>query len=143
MPAPPDIPVNSWGWVTTMASRALVFVCLSVLAVSEPTSAQEDIAGVASVPLEAVCIVGVRSGVRSDDVAAMLNAQRRASNVVPSVKAPPGANDNLIDRTIAVWQTRLGCEISREEARQIAENVTGFFSILHEWSRAELPAGKR
>lgn len=26
-----------------------------------------------------------------------------------------------------------------EEARQIAENVTGLFSILAEWSRAEIP----
>jgi hypothetical protein len=57
------------------------------------------------------------------------------------MKVPPAAaNDNLIDRTIAVWQPRLGREISREEARQIAENVTGFFSILREWSRGEAPA---
>jgi hypothetical protein len=55
------------------------------------------------------------------------------------MKAPPAANDNLIDQTIAVWQPRLRREISREEARQIAENFTGFFSILHEWSRGEAP----
>jgi hypothetical protein len=30
-------------------------------------------------------------------------------------------------------------KLSREDARQIAENVTGFFSILAEWSRAERP----
>ncbi len=28
--------------------------------------------------------------------------------------------------------------LSREDARQITENVTGFFSILAKWSRAEL-----
>jgi hypothetical protein len=56
------------------------------------------------------------------------------------MKAPPAANDNLIDQTIAVWQPRLRREISREEARQIAESVTRFFSILHEWSRGEAPA---
>jgi hypothetical protein len=56
------------------------------------------------------------------------------------MKAPPAANDNLIDRTIAVWQPRQRRQISREEARQITENVTGFFSILHEWSRSEAPA---
>jgi len=55
------------------------------------------------------------------------------------MKAPRAANDNVIDQTIAVWQPRLGREISREEARQLAENVTGFFSILHEWFRAEAP----
>jgi hypothetical protein len=38
--------------------------------------------------------------------------------------------DNLIDRTIELWQPRLGCELTREDARQIAENVTGFFSRL-------------
>jgi hypothetical protein len=56
------------------------------------------------------------------------------------VKVLRAANDNLIDRTIAVWEPRRGRQISREEARQIAENVTGFFSILHEWYRAETPA---
>jgi hypothetical protein len=56
------------------------------------------------------------------------------------MKAPPAANDNLIDRTIAVWQPRLRRQISREEARQIAENVTGFFSVLYDWSRAETRA---
>lgn len=48
------------------------------------------------------------------------------------------ANDhNLIDRTRAVWQPRLGRDLSREDARHIAENVTGFFVVLAEWSRAE------
>ena len=50
------------------------------------------------------------------------------------------ANDNLIDRTREVWQTRLGRDLSREDARQIAENVTGFFALLAEWSRAEMPS---
>ena len=50
------------------------------------------------------------------------------------------ANDNLIDRTIALWQPRLGRDLSREDARQIAENVAGFFSILREWSQASMPA---
>lgn len=49
------------------------------------------------------------------------------------------ANDNLIDRTRAAWQPRLGRDLSREDARQIVENVTGFFAILAEWSRAEMP----
>jgi hypothetical protein len=49
-------------------------------------------------------------------------------------------NDDPIDRTCEVWQSRLGRDLSRDEAKQIAANVTGFFSILDEWSRAELPA---
>jgi hypothetical protein len=55
------------------------------------------------------------------------------------VKPPHAANDNLIDRTREVWKRRLGRDLSREDARQIAENVTGFFTILAEWSRAEMP----
>jgi hypothetical protein len=56
------------------------------------------------------------------------------------VKPSHVANDhNLIDRTRVVWQPRLGRDLSREEARQIAENITGFFAVLAEWSRAETP----
>ena len=57
-----------------------------------------------------------------------------------SVKA---ANDNPnydpIDRTHEVWQPRFGRELSHDEAKQIATNVTGFFAILAEWSRADMP----
>ena len=56
-----------------------------------------------------------------------------------SVKPSDAANDKLIDRTIETWQPRFDRELSREDARQIVENVTGFFSILAEWSRAEAP----
>ena len=55
------------------------------------------------------------------------------------MKPPHAANDNLIDRTRQVWQPRIGRDLTDEDARQIAENVTGFFSILAEWSRAEMP----
>ena len=47
------------------------------------------------------------------------------------------ANENLIDRTIELWQPRLRRELSREDARQILENVTGFFSLLSQWSKSE------
>jgi putative DNA primase/helicase len=43
------------------------------------------------------------------------------------MKQSHAANDNLIDRTRKVWKPRLGRDLSREDARQIAENVTGFF----------------
>ena len=55
------------------------------------------------------------------------------------MKRSRAANDNLIDQTIALWQPRLRRDLSREDARQIVENVTGFFAILAEWSRAEMP----
>ena len=56
-----------------------------------------------------------------------------------SVKVSHAANDNLIDRTREVWKPRLGRDLSREDARQIVENVIGFFAILAEWSRAAIP----
>ena len=54
------------------------------------------------------------------------------------MKPSHAANDNVIDRTREVWKPRLGRDLSREDARQIAENVTGFFSLLAEWSRGEM-----
>jgi len=47
------------------------------------------------------------------------------------------ANDNLTEGTLRLWKRRLGRDLSREEARLIAENVTGFFTLLAKWSRAE------
>ena len=45
--------------------------------------------------------------------------------------------DNLIDRTRAVWQPRLGRNLTPDEARQISANATGFFAVLAEWARKE------
>ena len=54
------------------------------------------------------------------------------------MKLSEPANDNLINQTIGLWQPRSRRDLSREDARQIIENVTGLFSTLHEWSRAEI-----
>ena len=43
----------------------------------------------------------------------------------------------LTEHTIAVWQPRLRRRLSNEDAREIAENLTGFFTILAEWSHRE------
>ena len=44
------------------------------------------------------------------------------------------ANDNNAGRQIArtrqIWQPRIGRDLTDEDARQIAENVTGVFSLL-------------
>ena len=57
------------------------------------------------------------------------------------MKPSHAANDNQIGRQIArtqqVWQPRLGRDLTDEDARQIMHNVTGFFGVLAEWSRAE------
>lgn len=61
------------------------------------------------------------------------------SSVKPSHAASDNLKDDLIRRTREVWQPRLSRDLSREDVRQIAENMTSFFSVLAEWSRAELP----
>ena len=61
-------------------------------------------------------------------------------SVKPSQLANDNLKDDLIRRTQEVWPPRLSRDLSREDARQIAENMTGFFSVLAEWSRAELPS---
>ena len=47
---------------------------------------------------------------------------------------------DLIGRTRAIWQSRTGRDVTRNEAQQIVANVTGFFAVLAEWSRAETSA---
>jgi hypothetical protein len=53
------------------------------------------------------------------------------------MKPSCAANDNQIDLTRQVWKPRLGRDLTNEDTRQITQNVTGFFGILGEWSRAE------
>ena len=55
------------------------------------------------------------------------------------------ANDNDPGKQIArarqIWQPRAGRDLTSEHTRQIIYNVTSFFGVLAEWSRAEgLPA---
>lgn len=51
------------------------------------------------------------------------------------MKPSHAASNNLIEQTHKLWQPRLQRNLTDEDARQIAENVTGFFAILAEWSR--------
>jgi len=52
------------------------------------------------------------------------------------MKPSHAVSSNLIEQTRKVWQPRIRRNLTDEDARQIAENVTGFFAILAEWSRA-------
>jgi hypothetical protein len=47
---------------------------------------------------------------------------------------------NIIDETARFWSDRAKRAISQEDARQIVENITGFFSVLAEWEAAERQA---
>lgn len=58
------------------------------------------------------------------------------------MKRLDAANNNYLGRQIArtraIWQPRMGRDLNDEDARQILHSVTGFFSVLAEWRRAEL-----
>ena len=47
------------------------------------------------------------------------------------------SDDNLIDRTLEVWQPRNANRLSDEDARAILKNVKGFFTLLLEWETNE------
>ena len=47
------------------------------------------------------------------------------------------SEDNLIARTLDVWQPRNAHPLSDEDARAILENVKGFFTLLLEWETNE------
>ena len=59
------------------------------------------------------------------------------------MKRLDAANDHdtgkQIARTRQIWQPRLGRDLTDDDAHQIMHNVTGFFGLLAEWSRAEMP----
>ena len=58
-----------------------------------------------------------------------------ARHVAPAERE---AEDQLLDQTLQVWQPRAARALTREDARQIVANFTGFFQVLSEWKAAEL-----
>ncbi len=55
--------------------------------------------------------------------------------------SPGGGTEAALEETIAFWQPIAGRELSREDARQIRENLTGFFRVLMEWDAADAGRG--
>jgi hypothetical protein len=53
---------------------------------------------------------------------------------------PHSERGDFISQTIAIWQKRTERKLTREDGREIVENITGFFSILQEWERKERAA---
>lgn len=43
----------------------------------------------------------------------------------------------LIEQTKQFWQARAQKSLSDEDAREIIENITGFFKVLKEWQEKE------
>jgi hypothetical protein len=48
---------------------------------------------------------------------------------------------DFIEQTIDIWQKRTDRRLTREDGREIIENITGFFTILQEWERKERTVG--
>src|SRR5262245_18018341 len=42
-----------------------------------------------------------------------------------------------IEQTLGAWQPRTSKALSAEDAREMARNVSGFFSVLRRWEAAE------
>jgi hypothetical protein len=45
----------------------------------------------------------------------------------------------FIEGTLELWRKRSSRVLSKDDAREIAENVAGFFQILMEWEATEQP----
>jgi hypothetical protein len=53
------------------------------------------------------------------------------------IDGQPETSGDILDETIRRWQPRYPDRtLTREDARQIIENVSGFFSILQRWADA-------
>lgn len=44
-----------------------------------------------------------------------------------------GIKSDLIDQTIRLWKGCSGVAISREDAREMINNINGFFEVLAGW----------
>lgn len=49
---------------------------------------------------------------------------------------PRNKEGDIIDQTVDLWQQHSSRSLTREDGREIIENMTGFFRILDEWDRA-------
>tara|TARA_B100000378_G_scaffold271529_1_gene262153 strand:+ start:1270 stop:1548 length:279 start_codon:yes stop_codon:yes gene_type:complete len=46
-------------------------------------------------------------------------------------------SDELVEKARNVFQKRTSRKLTSEDARQILENLTGYFRVLHEWDRKQ------
>jgi len=46
----------------------------------------------------------------------------------------------MIKKTLKTWQPKydeIGVKLTEEDAREILDNLTGFFEILHRWDKED------
>jgi len=59
--------------------------------------------------------------------------------------SPFGGRETLADeriaRTLEIWSRRSSRPLTKEDAREIAENMTGFFRVLLEWKAKKRAPG--
>ncbi|MER9619387.1 hypothetical protein [Mesorhizobium sp. M0207] len=69
----------------------------------------------------------------------MKATRRDASRQIEAVpySRPRAVDDALLERTVQLFEARTGRLLSKEEARQIVENVSGFFRVLAEWHKMD------
>jgi hypothetical protein len=46
-------------------------------------------------------------------------------------------DEAFLERTAHLFEARMGRSLSAEDARQIVDNLSGFFRILAEWERVD------
>jgi len=64
---------------------------------------------------------------------------RNACRSIETTLSPENGavDDAFLDRTAQLFEQRTGRNLTREDARQIVENVTGLFRLLSEWQNME------
>ncbi len=67
--------------------------------------------------------------------------QRRSRSTTPAGERPILADP--IEDAIAFWEPRLGRSISREEAREIIDNLIAFFRLLLEFEHQDCGTRRR
>jgi hypothetical protein len=50
---------------------------------------------------------------------------------------PSDESKDFLERARVFWERRAERPLSREDAREIMGNLTGFFQVLSEWDQAE------
>jgi hypothetical protein len=45
--------------------------------------------------------------------------------------------DSILKKTVEVWQPLTKEKLTEEDAREIIDNITGFFSVLKKWDDEE------
>src|SRR5262249_30093109 len=65
-----------------------------------------------------------------------LNSLTGKAHEIP-IRSTQDSKSQLVDQALEIWQPRASRALTREDARQIVENISGFFRILLEWDAKE------